>query len=252
MTASLSPPPRNRMATERSLAWRLSQILARVLTTLLFDLKVTGLENIPATGGALLVSNHQSNLDPVLLAVRLKRPLNYIAKSELFENPIGAQLLRSVFNAFPVHQGTGDIAAVKETIHRLREGHLLNLYPEGGRTESGEIGPLLRGVGLIVHRAGVPVIPVIIEGSFHAWPMQRAMFRPWPVRVAYGPPMQLADMSPDEIVATIDQTLRRMFAELRARSTSNPVSTGGLARGSGEAPEGRLRRSDRGGFLRVS
>jgi 1-acyl-sn-glycerol-3-phosphate acyltransferase len=224
----------HQMRTERSLAWRLSQILAHVLTTQLFELHVSGLENIPATGGALIVSNHQSNLDPVLLAVRLKRPVNYIAKSELFQSRIGRRLLRNVFNAFPVRQGTGDIGAVKETIQRLREGHLLNLYPEGGRTEDGEIGPMLRGVGLIVRRAGVPVVPVVIEGSFEAWPQHRRCFRPHPIRVRYGTPMELNGMSEDEIVATIDQTLRQMFTALRAAPPSShdgrqPAPAGALA-----------------------
>ena len=203
------------MADQRSIAWRAAQVLARVLTTLLFDLKVYGEKNVPARGGVLLVSNHQSNLDPVLLGVRLKRPLNYIAKSELFENPIGSWLLRNVFNAFPVRQGTRDISAVRETIARLREGHLLNLYPEGQRTTSGEIGPMLRGVGLIVRRARVPIVPVAINGSFQAWPVFRPCFRPHPIRVCYGEPMDLNGMDEDEIVATIDRTLREMFEALR-------------------------------------
>ena len=118
------------MPTERSLAWRSCQVLARVLTTLLFDLKVFGRHNVPKRGGVLIVSNHQSNLDPVLMAVRLSRPLNYIAKSELFEGRVGGWLLRRLFNAFPVRQGAGDVGAVKETIQRLQEGHVLNIYPE--------------------------------------------------------------------------------------------------------------------------
>ena len=203
------------MNEQRSIAWRSAQFLARVLTSLLFDLKVDGLENVPPRGGVLLVSNHQSNLDPVLLAVRLKRPLNYIAKSELFENRIGGWLLRAVFNAFPVRQGAGDVAAVRETIARLREGHLLNLYPEGARTTDGEIAPLLRGVGLIVRRARVPIIPVVIEGSFHAWPIHRRCFRPHPIRVRYGQPMDLNGRDEDEVVAVIDRTLRDMFRTLR-------------------------------------
>src|SRR5438093_13386407 len=113
------------MKTERSLPWRYLQILGRVLTTLLFDLKVYGRRNVPEIGGVLIVSNHQSYLDPVLLAVRLGRPLNYIAKSELFENRFGGWFLRSVLNAFPVRQGHGDVSAVKETIRRLQAGHAL-------------------------------------------------------------------------------------------------------------------------------
>ena len=203
------------MNTRRSLPWKSLQAIARVLTTLLFDLKVYGRHHIPSRGGVLIVSNHQGNLDPVLLAVRLNRPLNYIAKAELFENPIGGWLLRFVLNAFPVRQGAGDVGAVKETINRLREGHLLNMFPEGARTLDGEIAPLLKGAALIIRRAGVSVIPAVIVGSFDAWPIHRRIWRCRPVRVEFGRSMNLVDLDDDEIIETIDQTLREMFQKLR-------------------------------------
>ena len=204
------------MNTERSFHWKCMQAVARFLTTLLFDLKVEGLHNMPprARGGVLIVSNHQGNLDPVLLAVRLKRPLNYIAKSELFGNRWADFLLRAV-NAFPVRQGAGDVHAVKETIHRLQAGHLLNIYPEGSRTSDGKIGPLQKGVALIIRRAGVPVIPAVIYGSYQAWPIYRKFFRPWPVRVRFGPPIHFDGMDADQIIASVDRKLRKMFEDLQ-------------------------------------
>jgi 1-acyl-sn-glycerol-3-phosphate acyltransferase len=208
----------HRMGLERSLPWKFSQAIARVTTTLMFDLKVYGIQNVPAHGGALIVSNHQSSLDPVLLGVRLHRPLNYIAKSELFEGAVGGWLLRNVFNAFPVRQGAGDVGAVKETIQRLREGHLLNIYPEGARTTDGNIAPFQRGVALIIRRAQVPVIPTAITGSYDAWPITRRWCRPGSVRVKYGAPVALHDLAPDEIIARIERSVRRMECELRSRS----------------------------------
>jgi 1-acyl-sn-glycerol-3-phosphate acyltransferase len=201
-------------STERMFLWKCLQSTARMLATLLFDLKVYGMEHIPATGGVLIVSNHQGNLDPVMLAVRLKRPLNYIAKSQLFESAWSAWLLRTL-NAFPVRLGAGDVSAVKETIHRLQQGHLLNLYPEGTRTENGQIGKLRKGVALIVRRAGTPIVPAVIVGSFEAWPIHCKTFRCWPVRIKFGPPMDLAGLEPDQIIATIDGTLRSMFEKFR-------------------------------------
>ena len=93
------------MNTKRSLAWKRLQALARTLATLLFGLKVFGHRHVPAHGGVLIVSNHQSLLDPILLPLRLARPLNYIAKSELFESPYLGWFLRSIVNAFLVRQG---------------------------------------------------------------------------------------------------------------------------------------------------
>jgi 1-acyl-sn-glycerol-3-phosphate acyltransferase len=116
-----------------------------------------------------------------------------------------------------VRQGEGDVGAVKETIRRLQDGHALIVYPEGSRTETGELGPIQPGIGLIARRAGVPVVPAVVEGSFDAWPKGRRVFRPRPVRVLYGPPLDLASLKANQIVGTIDTTLRTLFTELRAR-----------------------------------
>ena len=194
--------------------WRFLQAIARVLTTLLFDLKVYGAHRVPDRGGVLLVSNHQSYLDPVLLGVRLRRPLSYLAKSELFRHKPFAWFIRSL-GAFPVRQGAGDVGAMKETIARLQEGHALNIYPEGSRTQDGQLLPIERGIGLVVKKAKVPVVPVVIDGSFQAWPRSCRLFHPHPIRVMYGPPMDLSGLRADEVVRTIDRTLHAMFDELR-------------------------------------
>ena len=179
--------------TQRRVVWKSLQALARILSTVLFDLKVDGLEHIPTRNGALIASNHQSYLDPILMNVRLRRPLSYIAKAELFEHPFMNWLLRSV-GAFPVHQGAGDVGAVRQSIRRLREGCLLNIYPEGSRTPDGQIGRIERGIALIDRRAQVPVIPAVIVGTFCAWPIDRRISPPlsradsiWPGDESGGP-----------------------------------------------------------------
>jgi 1-acyl-sn-glycerol-3-phosphate acyltransferase len=114
----------------RTPVWIFLQQICRFVATVFFDLKVYGAYHVPKTGGALVISNHQSYLDPVILALGLDRTLNYMAKSQLFKNPVFAWLIRSL-NAFPVEQGAGDIGAVKESIARLQGGFLLNVFPEG-------------------------------------------------------------------------------------------------------------------------
>lgn len=202
--------------TQRSIFWRSAQAFARIITSLLFDLKVYGRKNIPSRGGVLMVANHESYLDPVVIAVRMSRPVSFLARSGLFENPAFGWLIRSL-HAFPVRQGEGDIGAVKEAIRRLKEGYVLNIYPEGSRTETGELGPIEPGIALIVRRAEVPVVPVVISGSFAAWPRGRKIFHPSPIRVLYGPPMEMHHLKPAQITARIDQTFRSMLAELRAK-----------------------------------
>jgi 1-acyl-sn-glycerol-3-phosphate acyltransferase len=200
---------------QRSLVWRYLQIIARVGTTLMFDLKTYGEKNVPKTGGVLLVANHQSYLDPVLVAVRLYRPVSFLAKSELFENPYFGWFIR-LLHAFPVRQGEGDIGAVKEIIRQLDEGHVLNIYPEGSRTESGELGKLEKGVALVIRRANAAVVPVAIDGSFAAWPKGKKLFHADPIHVKYGKPMNLSDKKGEEIIRTLEEELRKLLNELRS------------------------------------
>jgi 1-acyl-sn-glycerol-3-phosphate acyltransferase len=205
------------VSTEKRLFWRAAQALAQILTRLLFALKVQGRENIPRRGGALIVSNHQSNLDPVVMAAFLERPLNFVGKSELFGNRIAAWFMRWL-NAFPIRQGKGDVGALKETIHRLREGHMLNIFPEGSRSPDGEIHAFQRGVALIIRRTKAPVIPAVIVGSYKAWPIHRCIWRASPIRVKFGRPMNLDGLESDEeITAAIETEVRRMFAEIERR-----------------------------------
>jgi 1-acyl-sn-glycerol-3-phosphate acyltransferase len=200
---------------QRSVVWKLLQIIARVGTTVLFDLKTYGSGNVPKSGGVLLVANHQSYLDPVLVAVHLYRPVSFLAKSELFENPYFGWFIRKL-HAFPVRQGEGDVGAVREMIRRLEEGNALNVYPEGSRTETGEIAPLEKGVALVIRKAGVPVVPVAIDGSFAAWPKDAMIFHPHPVRVRYGKPIDFNGKKGQEIIDTLETELRSLMAELRA------------------------------------
>ena len=193
--------------------WKLAQVLVRVWGSLWFDLKVFGVRNVPRTGGALIVSNHQSFLDPALLGARLPRPMSYMAKSELFEHRLLSWLIRSL-GAFPVRQGAGDVRAIRETVHRLQEGRILNIFPEGSRTETGEIMPLEPGVGLVVRKAGVPIIPTAIIGSYQAWPKGSKMFRRHPIRIAYGPPLHVAGMKSDQVIRLIDRAFRTLYEGL--------------------------------------
>jgi 1-acyl-sn-glycerol-3-phosphate acyltransferase len=210
-----SPEESTSPTTQRSFVWKSLQIIARVGTTLMFNLKTYGTENVPKTGGVLLVANHQSYLDPVLVAVRLYRPVSFFAKSELFENPYFGWFIR-MLHAFPVRQGEGDIGAVKELIRRLNEGYAMNIYPEGTRSLDGQIAPLEKGVALIIRKANVPIIPVAIEGSFAAWPKGNKLFHASPIHLKYGTPLHLSDKKGEEIIRTLETEIKKLLEEVRA------------------------------------
>jgi 1-acyl-sn-glycerol-3-phosphate acyltransferase len=201
---------------ERSLLWKILQIPARFLTTNLFDLKVYGLENVPESGGVLLVANHQSYLDPVLVAVRLRRPVSFMAKSELFENPFLGWLIRAL-HAYPVRKGEGDIGAIRQAIQRLNDGYALNVYPEGTRTLDGNIAPLEKGIALIIRKVDVPVVPVAIHGSFQAWTKGSKLFHPHPIWLNYGKPLYLKELPAKTVLETLHGSMVSLFNELKQK-----------------------------------
>jgi 1-acyl-sn-glycerol-3-phosphate acyltransferase len=198
--------------------YRGGRVIVRIVTSVLFDLKVRGVENVPKTGGVLIVSNHQSYLDPACIAVRVPRPFSFLAKSELFEVPGLAWLIREL-GAIPIRQGAGDIGALRETIQKLRDGHALIVFPEGTRTLDGELQPLEPGIALIARKCGVPVVPVAIEGSFDAWPSGQPLPQSHPIRVLFGQPMiNVQNMKPADLLLEIGRTLHDLIAQLRAGS----------------------------------
>jgi 1-acyl-sn-glycerol-3-phosphate acyltransferase len=205
----------SRDPSEPTFFWRICRMIARPVMTLMFDLKVYGRHHVPRRGGCLIVSNHQSYLDPVLIGVLLPRPMAYLSKSELFKNRYFAWLILSL-HAFPIRQGKGDVGAMKELIKRLKQGYLANVFVEGTRTEDGELLPVEPGAALVIRRAGVPVVPCVIDGSFQAWPRTDKIFHAYPISVMYGPPLKVEGLKANQITQLIERTLHEMFDELRA------------------------------------
>ena len=94
---------------------------------------------------------------------------------------------------------------------------MLTVFPEGGRSPDGELQPILNGASLVVRKAQVPIVPVIIEGSFKAWSKDMKVWQRHPIRVMFGKPAVVHHMKAKEITAFIDQQLHELLAELRAK-----------------------------------
>jgi len=179
---------------------------------------VFGAHHVPESGGALIVSNHQSYLDPVLLSLALRRPLCYMARRSLFRNALFGALI-SALNAFPVTRGGRDVDSLREAIDRLKAGWCLVVFPEGTRTHDGKIGPIRPGVLAIARRAQVPVVPAVVEGAFEAWP-RSSRPRMHPIMVGYGPmirPEEYEQMSREQLAARLYARMLRLQSELKGR-----------------------------------
>ena len=156
-----------------STAWyHVARCLCALFVILCFGFKVYGRENVPTKGAFLLLSNHQSYLDPIFCAGLLSIRMCYMARDTLFKNWFFGRLIRSV-NAIPVKRGQSDIAAIKAIIERLKQGLPVCLFPEGTRTTDGRIAAVKPGVAFLSRRAKVPVVPMVIDGAYEAWPRDR-------------------------------------------------------------------------------
>lgn len=133
--------------------------------TVVYFRRVKGRHKVPKEGGAILVCNHISLLDPVTVQLSTSRPMHFMAKKELFKNKALAWLIRS-FRAFPVDRTGGDVTAVRKALSIVKGGDLLFICPEGTRhhLKNGKLGPLEPGVAFLALRADVPVIPAYIKG----------------------------------------------------------------------------------------
>ncbi|MCX7827255.1 MAG: 1-acyl-sn-glycerol-3-phosphate acyltransferase [Verrucomicrobiae bacterium] len=170
--------------------WRFS----RLLYDWLFRLRVHGQENIPRTGGVVLAGNHASFLDPHGIGVSCPRMVHSLARKSLFRNPVAAMFMRA-WKAVPVDlSGKPDIAGLKTLVDLLQRGEAVVVFPEGTRTWDGNLLPAKPGVGMLVAKANVPVVPVRVFGSFEAWPRTRRWFRRGQIHIVFGAPVHYEQM----------------------------------------------------------
>ncbi|RMD45252.1 MAG: 1-acyl-sn-glycerol-3-phosphate acyltransferase [Aquificota bacterium] len=136
----------------------------------LLRIKVSGVENIPLQGGCILAANHRSNLDPFVLNSISPRPIFFMAKEELFKIPVLGWIIRKA-GAIPVKRNKRDIKALKLASEALKEGFCVGIFPEGHRARPKEFRKPQSGVGLLVFKNKVPVVPIRIEGTDDVFPV---------------------------------------------------------------------------------
>lgn len=145
--------------------YRVILAIVRAFMHLVFRLKINGAENMPETGGVVLAVNHRSNWDPVLAGLASPRQLTFMAKEELFKNPLFGGLI-SRLGAFPVKRGSGDVGAFRAAMKILGNGGVMLIFPQGHRVKDGSRGKVGAGVTSIAQRSKAPVVPMFISGSY--------------------------------------------------------------------------------------
>jgi 1-acyl-sn-glycerol-3-phosphate acyltransferase len=198
----------------------------RLFCLLFFRMRTYGRENVPKKGPFLLISNHQSYLDPVLCAVPITRRIGFLARESLFTHWLFGGLIRSL-GTIPLKLGEADISAMRKVIDVLKEGRGVCLFPEGTRSLDGKITPFKPGFGLLCRRGKAAVVPVVIDGAFECWPRHKKLFSPGSIVVCYGKIIsaeQAKKMGDAKLAEVVTDTLRQMQTMCRIKQGKKPYN----------------------------
>ena len=173
--------------------WFFIQIARLISRAWCFSLEIIGRENLPpeGSGGYLLAMNHQSYLDPPIVALAARpHPIHFLARKTLLQWPIMGAIFPRL-NVVPIDQERPDMSALKNVIRLLRAGETTIVFPEGARTLDGDLQPAQPGIGLIIAKTLVPVVPMRVFGAFEAMPRGSAgvRIRMVPITVKIGRPL---------------------------------------------------------------
>ncbi len=174
----------------------LSKYIALFLLSIFFRFKVSGRQFFPKDSPCLIVSNHASYLDPIVIGCACPRRVYFVAKEELFRHPLANFFLRQL-GAFPLKRNEADRNAVKKIFSLLKEKKVVCLFPEGTRNE-GEIGDFRSGAIKLLMRSGAEVVVAGITGTYQSFPRGAKFPRVYPIRVAFSKPIPQSNLSQSE------------------------------------------------------
>lgn len=202
--------------------YRFAQRVVRVLWPLVGRLDVQGAEHVPGEGPFLLIANHQSYIDPVLVQAVLRRPLYTMAKSTEFSTPVVGAILKRL-KSFPVRRFEIDPQAVRLVLRHLDAGRGVGIYIEGERTWDGRLQEPRLGTIRLILKAGVSVVPCGIQGAYDVWPRWHRRIRRGPIRIRFGPPLRFPVLHDrDARNAALPEARRRLMSALAELSGAGP------------------------------
>lgn len=152
---------------------------------LYFNGRVYGQQHIPQGGGLVVVANHASDFDPLLLSCAVRRPVSYMAKEELFQVPVLKQAIQ-LYGAYPVKRGSPDRSAIRAALAQLEAGWAVGIFLSGTRTPDGRIPAAKLGAAMIAAKAQTPLLPISLWGTQHIVSKGRLIPRAVPITVRIG------------------------------------------------------------------
>lgn len=147
-----------------TLTYKIGKVLAKFLLAVIFRVQIAGTRTLPE-GPVIVVSNHISNWDVLILGGVFDRQIHYMAKKELFKNSLLKKLMEAL-GAFPVDRGGADVNAIRKSLEILSDDGVVGIFPQGTRVKDDSSFEVAGGVGMIALRSGATIVPVHIEGPY--------------------------------------------------------------------------------------
>ena len=199
--------------------YQVAKSMVRAVMSIFFRARYSGEQNVPRRGGVLVLSNHQSHLDPPMLGAGFPRDMVFLARRTLFRSRLFGWLIRSL-GAIEIDREGFALSGIRATIGWLRQGEAVLVFPEGTRSRDGNLGVFKPGLAVVARRAKVPILPVAIEGAYQAWPRAERFPRPGAIHVHYGRPIspeEIAVCDEQELADLVKSRVRECFELLRQR-----------------------------------
>ncbi|NQV42800.1 MAG: 1-acyl-sn-glycerol-3-phosphate acyltransferase [Candidatus Marinimicrobia bacterium] len=191
-----------------------------------YRIKVEGTENIPYGRPFLIVSNHESYLDPFLFAIFIPYETKFVTTADIFTTPLMRFLLKGT-GSFPMHRHKQDLKSIRTMIRMINTGQVVCIFPEGGRSIDGSPLPILKETLKLIQHCKVPILPVHLDGAYEIWPRWAQNRRRGKVRVSFKPIIPLESQSDLKNLET--QVKADIFAEKKIfRSVKSRAITGGM------------------------
>ena len=206
----------SRISWRKRLWYSCLRVLVYLFFMIFYEVRFYGRNNMPESGAVVLISNHQSHFDPPLLGAGLRRRCNFLARKSLFRFKPFAWLIDSL-DAIPLDKEGIGFAGIKESIKRLRNGEVILVMPEGGRTWDGKIAPFLQGSLVLAQRTKATIVPAAISGCYEAYPRTKKYPLLWGrFRVVFGKPIQykeIKDLPEEELRRLCETKVAELFQE---------------------------------------
>ena len=203
------------------IAHRIVRFTYRVLFKIFFRFKIYGASHVPDQGACIIVANHVSFLDPPVVAGSVRtRVYRFLARDTLYKGWLAKSYFKHM-QCIPLDRTKGDIAAFRSIFKILAKGGAVALFPEGTRSSDGTLQKGKRGIGFLIAKSKVPIIPMYVAGTFYALPRGAKWFRFTKISAHYGAPLYPKDFGEDLIAAgKYDEIVEEVMRQIKSLKPS--------------------------------